>query len=264
MTIRKTLCLGSAKEPRRTPVNIHIWVEVKNDGELSISGVIGAKASGNAAGSCGQVLDSINAHLDGEEITFAPGWDHDKVFKFLKVWHRWHLNHMRAGSPKQMAWLEDNPIPAEEYAYPKSHYTVALNKLKAAGLNPDLSCDKDGNYTETILTEVTRNLHVHHASGIKVGIIVAVGPDPVLLAEFGSSPYNTQGYVLVNWMTEPGAHWVHIGDLRLGGTGAGYKYGSKWLKEALPQTVYNYLAELPETDIPCPWSPPWQSLRLSK
>lgn len=104
------------------------------EGRLSITGVEGPLPSGNARGSCGQ----IDMHLKAEHIVcFAPGWDRAKVAKFLKVWGRYHLNDMKAGSAVQEEYLRANPITAEETAYPKSHYEVACSRLAAAGLNPD-------------------------------------------------------------------------------------------------------------------------------
>ena len=104
------------------------------DGVLSITGVEGPLASGNARGSCGQ----IDMHLRPEHIAdFAPGWNRSTVAHFLKVWGRYHLNDMKAGSAVQEEYLRTNPIPREEYAYPKSHFVVASERLAAAGLNPD-------------------------------------------------------------------------------------------------------------------------------
>lgn len=61
--------------------------------------------------------------------------------RLLKLWQRWHLNNLKAGSPAQEAWLQANPV---SYAYPKSHYEAACEALAAAGLNPDPSYLVDG------------------------------------------------------------------------------------------------------------------------
>lgn len=57
--------------------------------------------------------------------------------RMLEIWRRWHLNDMKAGSPAQMQYLKENPIPPEDYAHPASYYTVASLVLERAGLNPD-------------------------------------------------------------------------------------------------------------------------------
>lgn len=99
------------------------------DGRLSITGVEGPKANGNASGSCGQIVDALAAVKE-----CAPGWTFGLAAKFARVWKRWHLNDMRAGSPAQEQFLRDHPVVA---VYPEDHYTKASAALAAAGLNPD-------------------------------------------------------------------------------------------------------------------------------
>jgi len=76
---------------------------------------------------CGQCVDTV--------ASFFP--NDAKAQRMKEIWGRWHLNDMRAGSPAQMAWLEANPLDPKDYNYPKSHYTAAVDALKAAGLHPD-------------------------------------------------------------------------------------------------------------------------------
>lgn len=100
-------------------------------GRLSIVGVIGPTQDGNARGSCGQINDSIKGY---SEMKPAPGWTQETLDQFLLFWDRWHLNDMQAGTPEQMAWLEEH---AEEFpGYPTSHYDWAKDSLREAGLNP--------------------------------------------------------------------------------------------------------------------------------
>lgn len=70
--------------------------------------------------------------------TVAAYFPHDaKAQRMVEVWKRWHLNHMRAGSPAQEAYLREHPMDPASYAYPKSYYEAAQAHLRAAGLNPD-------------------------------------------------------------------------------------------------------------------------------
>lgn len=79
--------------------NVSLFIKIKWDGRrLSITGVEGPTASGNAAGSCGQVVDSL-----GRIETLAPGWDMRKCRQLRDAWRRRHLNDMRAGTPTQEA-----------------------------------------------------------------------------------------------------------------------------------------------------------------
>lgn len=114
-------------EGRGTRNLVEIEWEVR-DGEFSMSGAIwDARHYDELSG--GQNIDKIAALFP----------DDVKVQRMHAIWERWHLNKRRAGSPAQERWLRENPIPPEEYAYPKSHYEVARHKLAEAGLNPDTS-----------------------------------------------------------------------------------------------------------------------------
>jgi len=103
---------------------------VFNDNRLSITGVEGPKANGNAAGSSGQIfMTAVPTFKD-----FAPGWNAEKLAQFAAIWEDWHLNDMSAGSPAQTAFLKANPVT---WKYPGSHYDSASHALQSAGLNPD-------------------------------------------------------------------------------------------------------------------------------
>ena len=106
--------------------NIFCKIELDN-GKLSITGVEGPKANGDARGACGQII----LHSWGA-IEYAPGWDAVKVQQFREVWDKWHLNDMQAGSPAQTAFLVANPV-----TYRLHHYEAACANLADAGLNPD-------------------------------------------------------------------------------------------------------------------------------
>lgn len=107
-----------------------VFVTIKfDDGRLSITGVEGPKADGNAWGSAGQIDLS-----SGPWVEFAPGWDAEMVAKLQVIWSDWHLNDMQAGNPQQMAWLKANPV---SFTYPETHYQAATKALDAAGMNPE-------------------------------------------------------------------------------------------------------------------------------
>lgn len=99
-------------------------------GKLSITGVEGPLPSGNARGSCGQIVMS-----DWPVTAYAPGWSAGLVRKFRATWERWHLNDMKAGTPAQDAVLARRK--AEYKGYPQSHYDWALQVLAEEGLASD-------------------------------------------------------------------------------------------------------------------------------
>lgn len=132
-SLDKVLRLGTTPEfgPADTPIAADVFCRVRyRDGRLSITGVIGPRRDGDAWGGCGQIVGTVGA----AEISPAPGWDADRIARFLAAWDRWHLNDMRAGTPEQMAALERRR--AEFPGYPVSHYDWALDVLKAEGLQP--------------------------------------------------------------------------------------------------------------------------------
>jgi len=65
---------------------------------LSITGVGGPLANGDALGSAGQCLDEVE-NVDA----LAPGWTPALLVRFLKTWRAWHLNDMRPGCEHQRA-----------------------------------------------------------------------------------------------------------------------------------------------------------------
>jgi hypothetical protein len=89
-------------------------IEFEN-GHLSITGVIGPNRWGNAKGGAGQVdmeFDHRNpAHNDtrysdpikARDLHFPNGWNVEKWYTFLEIWHDWHLNDLHAECEHQEA-----------------------------------------------------------------------------------------------------------------------------------------------------------------
>lgn len=112
----------------------NVFVKVKfNDGRLSITGVEGPKANGDARGGCGQIVMS-----DWEISEYAPSFNRGVELQLREVWNNWHLNDMQAGSPAQTAYLKANPVSDR-----LDYYTKACEALAAANLNPDPNYLKD-------------------------------------------------------------------------------------------------------------------------
>jgi hypothetical protein len=72
----------------------------------------------------GQCVDTVAAYFP----------DDTKAQQMLAVWREWHLNDMKAGSPRQTAWLAAHPRVL------KYDFTQQCRALKDAGLNPDRQC----------------------------------------------------------------------------------------------------------------------------
>lgn len=123
-------------------VKCDFYCHVKYDGtKLSISGVVGPLASGDAVGSCGQI-DGYFARRGQDPgridaIEFADGWDQELWFKFLEVWDRWHLNDLRSGCEHQRAlgWTYQDHHDPETYtgeACPTCGYHIGSKWLTEA------------------------------------------------------------------------------------------------------------------------------------
>jgi hypothetical protein len=123
-------------KPGRT-IDGDLWLTIKwqfdrnQKWELSISGVAGPKANGDAKGSCGQCDEYLRGRID-----LAPGWQGEWVDRLWHTWDRWHLNGMKAGTPRQEAFLRQ--IRDEFPGYPVSHYEWAKERLAEVGLQPDM------------------------------------------------------------------------------------------------------------------------------
>lgn len=118
------------------------------DGKLSITGVEGPTASGNARGGCGQI-DMGYEHSTAKNndpryhryrktpASYGPGWDRAKWQRFLDVWHDWHLNDMRSGCVHQRAlgWTyqdHHDPKTFKGEPCPECGYEIGSSWLKEA------------------------------------------------------------------------------------------------------------------------------------
>jgi hypothetical protein len=198
-------------------------------GRLSICGVEGPMASGNARGGCGQIVDVAIR-------SYAPGWDAAKVEEFRKVWDRWHLNDLRAGCEHQRAtWDTLEKLEVVTYRL-TAETTKAQNALKASclrrlGLGETLSLSPE---EQALLALPWETKRAPDADG------------------FGSGRYE------VHSREQKGAGWVYPAEHDRGllckpCEVCGYKYGSAWLREEVPVEVVRYLEGLPETDVTPAW-----------
>lgn len=117
---------------RRSTVRVYVTVDW--DGKrLSMTGVEGPKADGNAYGGCGQC--GVDPDL---EPNATDGWNAEMLARLREMWDRWHLNDMKAacahetGDPSEklqlrpLAWgetfrarlrkVESGAASAAEYA----------------------------------------------------------------------------------------------------------------------------------------------------
>lgn len=143
MPINKIICPGTITYGRR-PSRVFVRIAYSDNGNLSLTGVIGPTVGGNAAGSCGQIVDEL------ANITrLYPQWTQPMLDRLTAVWCEWHLNDTNSGSPAQMAHLKSMRDTPEE---PKS-FKEATAALIAAGLYDDEGCWYDSK-ARKVVTDV--------------------------------------------------------------------------------------------------------------
>lgn len=130
-TIRKVVRVGTLPTGNGAHVSVYVEVRYTTGGNLSLSGVVGPRSSGNCYGSCGQI-DMGFAHRDAADddsrysspipaadFTFAPDWSADLWLDLLDVWKRWHLNDWRheVVPASVLDFLEALPVSDKPYPW---------------------------------------------------------------------------------------------------------------------------------------------------
>lgn len=244
--MKKIVRIGKVKESGIL-ASIFCKIEIK-EGKLSISGVIGPKSDGNCYGSCGQIDiefahrnssdndDRYSKPIQPSEIQFAPGWNTEKWFDFLDIWKRWHLNDMRPGCEHQKDWGKKK-LELIDFGW-----TAQFHKLRNSAADGTLEANQYEKFKEVsagvmvVATEINRPKW----KSPLVEKLLAEG-----WIEEKKRETKTSG-----WITET----EHPeGVLSKPCPVCGYKYGTSWLREELPQEVVDFLMALPDTDVKPAW-----------
>ena len=229
------VCIGSRPDVGRT------FCHIKWTGErLSISGVEGPKANGDARGSCGQILDHLVTGWDGEPCawTFEAGWSAELLAEFVRVWERWHLNDMRAGCEHQREHDVGRTVEVVSYGLTPAAYHLRLatrERITTAALKGELI---ELTATERALAELDTWFRDLHAT-----------PDADSPLS-GCYEVKKREQKAVGWVTQnehPEGMLSRPCDV------CGYKYGSAWLKEEVPAEVLAFLQSLLESTIKPAW-----------
>jgi len=245
-------------------------VEIREGGELSICATI-TDTAGNYTG--GQCLDQIEA--EAQRIASEPGGErlmsHVDLRELCRIWHDWHLNHMRAGCNHQRAkWNTSDPITFKTYSI---EWDDMRRIERAATIKAGADAPR-GDALARACDSAARVLMLTGA-GIKPFAWVALreGWEPVLsrsfeivtqaeLAAYRAVAAKTDGYGVWSWrgktrMGEPKPPVIVKTDVRLSGSVrpeehpdgklgkpcevCGHKYGAAWLREELPAHVVESL-----------------------
>jgi hypothetical protein len=244
----KVVRLGTTKTHNSRGMNVFCKIEYKS-GRLSISGVEGPLPSGNALGACGQ----IDMHLRSEQnsITLAPNWTRGMLARFFDVWDKWHLNDMRAACvhQRELGWLE---MAKEEVTIYHFRLTKGIQEARRENEKEAIKALKSGSaiqWSDEAVKQANLPLEIKNDE-----------PElPEALREFyepNKPQYTSDSHNKPSEVKTRG--WLSEKDHKLGILSkpcpvCGYKYGSAWLREEVPQDVLDFLKALPNTDKTPAW-----------
>lgn len=229
---------------KETMKNAFVEIEYTPDGRLSLHGVVGPKPNGDCWGSAGQCQDWIRAGVPTEE------WTPEMIQRLCDIWDEWHLNdcHPYCQHQKELGWRELAKQPAYLYKYRLKK--EALEKQKDAE-KAALTALRNG---ETFTPSVEQILYVNLERWITVPH--EIKPEDATDAFYEPDKYSYKG--ARSWIEEKTLGWLRPsehpdGILTKECPVCGYKYGSAWQKEEVPQEVIDWLFSLPDTKTKPAW-----------
>lgn len=170
--------------------------------------------------------------------TLSPGWTPEMLTKLGEVWKRWHLNDMRPACEHQRAegWGK------EEIEVVTYRLTSEAWKLRRKAENEAIHAAAIGKAAN--LNDVERAL-----LAFDLGVTHHSPPD-------ADGPLS--GMLEVEKREVKHAGWVRPNEHQRGVLTkpcpvCGYKYGTAWLREDVPEEVLEWLKSLPETTVKPAW-----------
>lgn len=238
LKFRKVVRLGTIPTYHGNPMSIYCEIKIREDGELSICGVEGPLAGGDCLGSCGQ----IDMHLRDQQdkITLARGWNREKLEGFFLIWKRWHLNNMKANCQHQVGpdWNVEEKVEVVSYKLTYQASRLRENILERAA--------KAGLSGQSLVLSDTERALAEMDDWFQPKYKLPEEGDPL----FGCFEVEKRETKSIGWV-KPNEH--PRGILCKPCPVCGYKYGTAWNKEELPEAVVNFLKNLPDSDLTPSW-----------
>lgn len=212
------------------------------DGRLSICGVIGPMNNGNCRGSAGQCTDSI------KQGTPADGWTKEMLDKLCDIWDRWHLNDMRpyCEHQKELGWAEAavEEIVLHHYRLNQDAYAKRKDAEKAA-----IEALRKGEVfaptkEQTFFAALPASLDIYEPLPESTAQYYH-HKKPLYKGDCGATEKKIRGWVRF----DESEHGILCKPCPV----CGYKYGTSWLKEEVPQEVIDWLFALPDTKVEPAW-----------
>ena len=245
--IAKVVSVGSLNGfGKKAPI---LFLEISFDGvRLSITGVEGPKRNGGCVGGCGQVVGSLD-HV----LAYEPGFNAENVAHLKAVWERWHLNDMRAGCEHQRDWDTARTVEIVRY---KMTSEACSDSAEAKRLISTLGRNL-AHIVTTGSNEEIRPLCDDIMRAVKLADLpywTDTAPDADSIA---SGRYEVESRKTVS-VGNLGFNEHPEGLLSKPCEVCGYKYGTEWKCETVPQEVLAFLESLPATSLPYPWHKSWE------
>lgn len=222
---------------------VNAFAKIEFDGKrLSICGVIGPTSNGDCNGGAGQCVDGIRSG------TPADGWTREMLDKFCDIWDRWHLNDMRPCCKHQRELGWESEAKEEITLY---HYTMTreASEAKRKAEKAALSALRNGEtFTPTkgqrFFANLPYDLDIYEAPPEELAPYFKP-KKPLWSGDAGPTERKIRG-------------WVRYDESELGilckpCPVCGYKYGTAWKLEEVPQDVIDWLFALPDTKVTPAW-----------
>lgn len=209
---------------------------------LSISGVVGPTSNGNCKGSAGQCVDEIR------NGTPTECWSVGMLKKFCDIWDTWHLNDMRpyCKHQKELGW--DTLASKKVNIYHYRMNVETLDKKKAAEKAALVALHAGEIFTPTAeqVKYATMSYSLESPEELHGEMLSYYEPEKLPYTR-DHGPIDTK---TLGWLY-PKDH--PDGILCKSCPVCGYRYGSKWLREEVPEEVLEWLFALPDTTVEPAW-----------
>lgn len=209
---------------------------------LSISGVIGPMRHGNCRGSAGQCVEEIRQGKPTYD------WSRAQLDQFCNIWTRCHLNDLRPYCVHQLALGWPKQAAEKVTLYRLRLKDDARRKKRAAEKAAIQALQKGMTFTPT-------HEQIFYAT-LPECLETDVAPEELVLASYeprkplypgdaGPTEISTRGQLSY----EKSAQGILCKPCPI----CGYRYGTKWLWEAVPQEVLLWLSALPDSRVHPIW-----------
>jgi hypothetical protein len=215
----KEVKIGRLKDNHR--YNVFVNIEYNNK-RLSITGEE-STISKRCMRSAGQIT------LNPDEIEYASGWNKKKVERLNEIWNNWHLNDLRAGCKHQRTyWDLNKKVEVFNFTWSKKFHN--MRKRAEDGLMDKKEYNEYKQIVLSVFEATVNTTHHKWLSPLVCGLLY-------------------QGLIQIKGKETTDAHWVRTeehpeGLLCKPCKICGYKYGTKWLHEDVPEEILKELMEM--------------------